>query len=115
MLYLSNRFDKAGKTADLEEAIALGRRVVNLRTPDHPYLSTSLENLVILLRNRYQKDGAVGDLQEIITHERAILELQQPGHPKRASFLTTLQRDIMEMIDKPRTEVGLDTAITLAR
>ena len=114
-LYLYRRFNKDGQRMDLEEAITLGRDEVNVRTPDHPNLSVSLNNLVIFLRDRYRKFGTIGDLGEIIIHRRAILELQPSGHSKRASSLTALQSDVVEMIDRLRREVDLDKAIALGR
>ena len=63
------------------------------------------------LRERYRKHEAVADLENVIT----LMSICQPqGHSERSLFMS-VENEIADAIDKPRTEVDLDTAIRLGR
>ncbi|KAH8903000.1 hypothetical protein BR93DRAFT_971944 [Coniochaeta sp. PMI_546] len=50
--------------ADLEEAIAVGRKAVASTPDDHPDRAAWLNNLGIKLGRRYERTGAMADLKD---------------------------------------------------
>ena len=113
-ILLRGRSDKYILTENLEEVITFFHTGTDLLAlaPDCCLL---INKLLICLRKRYSRDKAVADLEEMIMLKRAMLELQPTEHPERPSSVISLENDIVEMMDKSRTEVDLDKAITLGR
>ena len=67
--------------------------------------------LIEVFHKRYRKDKAVAALENMITF---MLECQPQGYTERSLFMSA-ENEITEVIDKPRTEVDLDTAVKLGR
>ena len=113
-ILLRGRFDKYVPTENLEEVITFVHAGTDLLSlaPDCCLL---INKLLIYLCKRYNRDKATADLEEMIMLKRAMLDLQPTEHPERPSSVTSLENDIMEMMDKPCTEVNLDKTITLGR
>jgi CHAT domain-containing protein/tetratricopeptide (TPR) repeat protein len=75
---------------DLDEAIVLGREVLDLRPQGHPDRSMSLINLAAHLSSRYNQFEAMQDLDEAIVLSREALDLRPQGHPDRSRPLDNL-------------------------
>jgi len=67
--------------------------------------------LIEVFHKRYRKDKAVAALENMITF---MLECQPQGYTERSLFMSA-ENEIAEVIDEPRTEVDLDTAVKLGR
>ncbi|KAI0059187.1 TPR-like protein [Artomyces pyxidatus] len=87
---LLSRFERIGRTEDLDEAIAPLREALVLRPPDHPYHSLSLNNLAYALCSHFKECGIVEDLEEAIRHFREALALRPEGNPDRSLSLSNL-------------------------
>ena len=64
------------------------------------------------LQKRYRTSKAAADLEEVVT---LIVRCRPQCHPDEQPLFVSLERDIMAMINKPCTELDLDTAIRLGR
>ena len=72
---------------------------------------TNMLESIEALRKLYRKYKAVAALEIMITF---MLECQPQGHTERSLFMSA-ENEVAEVIDKPRTEVDLDSAIRLGQ
>jgi hypothetical protein len=83
---LFHRFCQQGTVADLDEAIALSRSIVEGDDPD-PMATASL---AYLIEARFDRLGHVSDLEESVRLFRAALAMSPPHHRNRAVLLSGL-------------------------
>ncbi|GAA4606383.1 tetratricopeptide (TPR) repeat protein [Actinoplanes octamycinicus] len=79
---LRARFERTGDPADLDEAIAAGRRA--------PRGTASRANLGSALWTRFEHGGDPDDLEEALRHLRAARDALPADHPDRRQVLTNL-------------------------
>ncbi|KAF6747008.1 TPR-like protein [Ephemerocybe angulata] len=83
-------FEQTGKLSDIDEAISLLRRVVDLTPLGHYNLPGRLGNLGSSLARRYERIGKLSDITEAISlHQRAVILTSRvdPDLPGRLSNL----------------------------
>ena len=74
-LCFSDRYNKQGTIADLEEAITLGRAALELRSPGHSGRANTLSDFAVYLEDRFQQFSVNGDLGEAIALHQSVLDL----------------------------------------
>ena len=85
---LYDRFDEVGSIEDLDEAISLRRRVLEIRHLSRP---DTLSTLVRYLQTRYHRNQSIGDLEEAISFSRELVaEHYLEGHKDRDRTLGEL-------------------------
>jgi hypothetical protein len=104
-----------GVTALLDEAIALHRKALALRTAGHPLRSMSCNNLANALHDRYKSTGVIALLDEAITLHREALSVRPAGHLYRAHLCNDLAGALQSRYAVTGVTALLDEAITLLR
>jgi len=84
------RYWAAGSPADLETALSLWQRALQLTSPNSPDRPALLNNLGNGLRDRYARTSALSDLEAAIQVSREALQLTPPNSPDRPSYLNNL-------------------------
>ncbi|KIM60782.1 hypothetical protein SCLCIDRAFT_26314 [Scleroderma citrinum Foug A] len=112
---LKERFLELGVDADINEAIALHRAVLDLRPAVHSRPATSLHQLANCLWPRYSKQGTSHDLQEAIALGREALELRPSGHLDHAVTVSSLADYLMDRFLELNANADLNEAIALHR
>lgn len=80
-MFLCVRFERLGKPADLERAIRMRHRAVELTPEDHPYTPRRLvDNLAFLKRLRCMRSRDLHDLECSIAGQQRALTLTPDGH-----------------------------------
>ncbi|KAI0085974.1 CHAT domain-containing protein [Irpex rosettiformis] len=87
---IKTRFKRIGDLADLERAIMLLARSIELTSDDHPEKPLSLNNLSNSLRDRYEQTGDAKNLEDAIAHQFRAVELTPDGHPEKHIYLNNL-------------------------
>ena len=108
-------FHSSHTELDLDTVIGLGRRLVEIPTPDSGRHSESLKNLINLLMERFQEQDTISDLDELIALHRSVLKLHSPGDPARSSLLHDLANCLWHRFQKNEESSALEEAITLER
>ncbi|KAI6011607.1 hypothetical protein EDC04DRAFT_2609844 [Pisolithus marmoratus] len=115
LLCFSTRHNNKGLLADLEEAVTLGRAVVELCPPGHRDRAISLYNLACDLQRRFKRRAVARSLDEAIKLHREALALRPSGHPQRLSSLQGLAICLLDRYDNQWSVADLEEAITLGR
>ena len=77
--FLECRFERLGRQDDLEEAIAVTRRAVQVTPEDSTNLASRLKTLGNKLQRRFERLGRLEDLEEVI----AVTTAGGPSHAGR--------------------------------
>lgn len=115
--HLRVRFERGGDTADLEEAVEIGRQTVAATGPGHPDHSGMLSQLgtSLMTRGNYDQTRSVSDLDEAITcFRRAVAEAPSAG-PFRAMYLSNLSSALQSRFAESGDLASLDEAIDANR
>ncbi|WP_411080948.1 CHAT domain-containing protein [Streptomyces sp. cmx-18-6] len=119
-MYLSNlsgalmlRFSRTSSVADLDEAIAVGRRAAGSRqTADHPDRAMALSNLGNALCSRFEVTGSKQDLDAAIEAGRAAVATVPRRHPSRSDYLGNLGRALLVRFEHCGRFADLDAAVS---
>lgn len=87
------QFGETGQTQDIDEAIALHRRLLELDLEDH---SHSFSGLGTALRIRFTTTRQLADIQESIACHRLALEVRPRGNPNRPKSLHNLANALLD-------------------
>jgi hypothetical protein len=98
---LREQFRRTDQLTFLDEAITLGREVLELRPSPHPDQSLSLINLAIDFWRHHDQTDQVVDLEEAIVLNREVLELGFVPHRHLLSILDLLKAP---SLNKPASE-----------
>ncbi|KAH8654745.1 CHAT domain-containing protein [Ilyonectria robusta] len=101
--------------ADLEEAIRVGREIIDATPSDHPDRARWLNNLGTHLGDRYSRTGAMADLEEAIRVGQEAVDATSLDHPDRVIFLDNLGLRLGDRYSRTGAMVDLEEAIRLAR
>jgi CHAT domain-containing protein len=112
---LYNRFEQRGAISDLDEALALTRNALELRTQGHPDRATLLGNIAFYLYSRFEQLETLSDLNEALALARNALELCPQGHPDRAASLGNIALYLHSRFEQTGSLSDLDEALALAR
>ncbi|KAG2008740.1 mucin-like protein 1 [Coprinopsis cinerea AmutBmut pab1-1] len=114
-LHLVRRFMQQGEIADLDEAIALGRRGLAILPPLHPHRAVALVEVSGYLWGKFLKQGGMDVLEDAIALGREALDLQPHPHPVRARILFNLAGYLCQRITETGDIADLDDSISFAR
>ncbi|KAJ4179674.1 hypothetical protein NW759_017285 [Fusarium solani] len=98
-----------------EEAIRVGREVIDSTPLDHPERAGLLNNLGKGLGHRYSRTGAMTDLEEAIRVAREAVDATPLAHPGRAMFLNNLGLHLGARYSRTGAMTDLEEAIRVAR
>jgi CHAT domain-containing protein len=105
------RYWSAGHIADLNRAIELLQRAVDLTPPDSPDRPDYLNNLGIGLRARYARSGRLEDLDAAIAAYGQALAATPPDSPDRPDYLNNLGIGLRARYARSGRLEDLDAAI----
>lgn len=103
---LMARFRLGGQHCDLEEAILLHRRTLELRPLPHPQHADSLCNLANALMTQFEQSGHKDNIDEAILLYRQGLELRSSPHPRRPTFLNSLANALQTRYEQNDQLIG---------
>ena len=112
---LSRRFEFAGREADIDKAIDVGREAVRLTPAGAPDRPLHLTRLAIALRNRFESFGDRADLEEAVEADREAIRLVADDDPERAMFLSNLCRTLQCRFANIGHGPDLDEAVEAGR
>jgi len=78
------RFRQQDAITDLDEAIDLYRRALDVCPSESPACASVLHDLARCLYDRFTKLATTSDLQDAIKYEQTALNFRPPGHPDHA-------------------------------
>lgn len=101
--------------ADLELAITLSRRVVEIASADHPEWAMFLSNLGNALGSRFDRLGSMTDLDEAIIFGHHAIEAAPAGHPGLSSYRSNLGYRLLIRFIQIGDLADLDNAVAVSR
>lgn len=114
-LALQARYESAGHLSDLDEAIALHRRAIEVASAADPSSARHLSNLGVALRLRYESIANPGDLDLAIGVTRSAVEATPHDHPERFRHLGNLGLVLRERYERDRVHEDLGAAVAAGR
>ena len=109
--YLLTRFETTGSMDDLDAAIALEERCLELTSNEHPNHAGRLNNLGIALRFRFERTGSMEDLDRVIEKQEQAVESTPLGHPNHAGMLSNLGSALELRFERTGSVEDIDQAI----
>ncbi|KAG8957468.1 hypothetical protein FRC03_010118 [Tulasnella sp. 419] len=89
--FLWERYQRSGDHKDLEDAISLHQKTLQLSSSSHSDApSTTLTNMAICLQDRFRHSGKFADLDDAIKYHHQVLERRPTGDVNRATPLNNL-------------------------
>ena len=96
---LRGRFALQGDSADLEGAVAAGRRSVELASADHPERAIILHNYSYALQDRFGTTRSAEDLDAVIDLARDAMATMSEDAPYRAACLSNAGMSLMRRFE----------------
>ncbi|UZI27941.1 CHAT domain-containing protein [Streptomyces sp. VB1] len=106
-----SRYERFGRRADIDQAVAHLRDAVAAAPPYHPMVPACRANLTGALVTRWSAATGPADLDEAIEEIRAALRDTSPGDPIRASRLNTLAGALKSKAEAYQDSSALGEAI----
>ncbi|KZV68360.1 hypothetical protein PENSPDRAFT_634477 [Peniophora sp. CONT] len=89
--FLRARFERLSRSEDLESALSVTARAVQLTSDGHPDQPMWLNNIAAVLRARYEHHGQIIDLEKgISSYYEAMKLMPEEGHPQMPTLLIKL-------------------------
>jgi hypothetical protein len=105
------RFELIGHSADLDEAITVGRDAVAATPADHLNRPMYLSNLSLALRVRFESTGQLTDLEEAITVGGEAVAATPLDHTYRPGRLSDLGAALRALFKRTGQSADLDQAL----
>ena len=112
---LSLRFEKTGRTADLDEAIEIDCEVLTATPDDSLSRPVYLANLGADLRTRYERTGRTADLAEAIEVLRASVAMSPAGDSRKARRSENLFHVLYMQYERTGEAKYLDETLTIGQ
>ncbi|MFI9811551.1 CHAT domain-containing protein [Saccharothrix variisporea] len=112
---LVTRYEIAGKPADIERAVDIGRQAVEYMAPGYRLFEVAHNNLALALRVRYERTTEPGDLAEAIDFARRAVDNAATDDPARATHCLNLAMALHMRYLAQRDRTDLVEALALAR
>lgn len=109
------KYGRECNRTDLDEAISFARDALDLRPPDHPDRTSSLQSLAQSLAHRFDRDGRINDITEAIGFVRTAVTLQSSGHSRWHSSVNKLLDYLRKRYHKAKAVADLEEMIALRR
>ncbi|KZV62715.1 TPR-like protein [Peniophora sp. CONT] len=113
MLSLLARFARTGEVADLEQAISVYRRAVELAPDDYPDKPLLPDSLGCSFRLRFERTGELEDLEWAISFQRHAAEITPTGHPDELISYYTLGISLIARFERVGELSDLEQAVAL--
>jgi tetratricopeptide (TPR) repeat protein len=108
---LLRRYERTCSIDDINGAITMEEKTIELIPVDHPNRATYLNNFGIALRSRFERTGSIDNLDRaIMTNEQAI-ESTPVDHADRAAYLNNLEVALQMRFSRTGSMDDLDHAI----
>jgi tetratricopeptide (TPR) repeat protein len=104
-----------GNRTDLDEAIALLRRMLNIAGEGSPYRAAILTNLSFGLVARHGWSGSLTDLEEAVETGRQAVSASPDGDPDRALYLANFLSALQHRYERSGSLADLEEAIETGR
>ena len=85
-----DRYERTGLADDIDLAIKMAKKAVELTPVDHPDRAMHLNNFGNVLQSRFERTGSMDDLEHAIATTEQAIELTPHGHPDRAAMMNNL-------------------------
>ncbi|KZV98747.1 TPR-like protein, partial [Exidia glandulosa HHB12029] len=105
------RFRSLGRPGDIEEAIALSHRALDIMPDSHPQKAGVMSNLATFLTSR----GQPGDVENALTMHRRVVSLTPDGRPDKPVSLHALGNALLSLYNTCDRRSDLDEAIEVHR
>jgi hypothetical protein len=109
------RFKQRGDTKDIDEAIMLHRRALEIHAVPHPNRGGSLNNLAVAVKARFEQCGDPKDIDEAIILHREALVIHAAPHPDLGMSLNNLANAVQARFEQCGDPKDIDEAIMLHR
>ncbi|KAF8903428.1 tetratricopeptide repeat-containing protein [Gymnopilus junonius] len=110
---LWTRFKQQGAPSDLNEAISLARKALELVPLPNPAHSVVLDTLASILQTQFEQQGVLSDLDEAVALNKQALDLRPTSHPLRFESLNRLAEALQTRFERLGVLNDLDQAISL--
>jgi hypothetical protein len=110
---LQEHFDRTGNLSELNDAIALQREVINLRSDHDPRHGKACSNLVTSLLKCFNQTGNDAILREALVLSRKAYKLDPVEHTNRSFYCAILSVSLKTNFERTGGEELLDEAILL--
>ncbi|KAI0027000.1 CHAT domain-containing protein, partial [Vararia minispora EC-137] len=104
-----------GELPDLEDAIAVRRRVVDLTPDSHPDMHACLHNLGISLSNRFTRLGKLSDLEDALVVMHRAVEFTPDGHHDMPVRLNDIGQLLHFRFEQTHDLMDLEETVTVSR
>ena len=112
---LRARFAWQGRREDLDEALMLGRRAVELAGDQHPQPEALLSHLGNCLLDMFDLTDSAEMLDEAIAVKQAALDSVVPGNPVRCVLMTNLGNALRNRASRFGDRASAERAVDLGR
>ncbi|CAH0057443.1 unnamed protein product [Clonostachys solani] len=112
---LDYKYSITGQPSQLEEAIQLMRRAVDITDPETDRYAGILCQISVLLGQRYSRAWSMDDLIESIGYGEEAVNASLPSDPNLPAFMTSLGNRFMERYLRTGKVGYMDKAIELSR
>ncbi|KAI0027071.1 CHAT domain-containing protein, partial [Vararia minispora EC-137] len=109
------RFDQLGELQNLEDAIAVQRRAVDLTPDNHPNMPLRLNNLGSFLSECFDRLGELQNLEDAIAAQHRAVDLTPDDHPDMPVRLHNLGHSLSDRFDRLGELQNLEDAIAVQR
>ncbi|KAH7022672.1 CHAT domain-containing protein [Ilyonectria destructans] len=110
---IRERFARSGRTADIEEAISLGRQALAIAPEGHSDRARFRSDLGAWLGARYLTLGKTDDLEEAIRLAREAVDALPPGHADTPRCSTNLSNLLSERFSRKGQIADIEEALRL--
>ena len=97
---MTKRFERVGNLADLEEAISVQRRAIQLTPNGHEDMPGRLNNLGNSYQCRFEHAGELSDIEEAISLQQRAVQLAPNGHANMPGWLNNLGNSYMRRFER---------------
>ncbi|KAI0133387.1 CHAT domain-containing protein [Hypoxylon sp. NC0597] len=111
---LSDRYNKLGDLADLDEALQHVQEAIAL-SPDTPHRISLLNNFASALNDRYVRTGALSDLEEAIRVGWEVVNSTPQNDPDLGEWLANLSIGLSDRYLRTGAVADLEESIRVAR
>jgi tetratricopeptide (TPR) repeat protein len=113
--YLNCRYLRTSEPSDIEEAIQVSRKAVDITPEDHPGLAARLGTLGDILGHRYERRGNEDDLKEALELAHKTIDITPNDHPRLIWALNNLGIQLSRGYDRTNNDDYLDEALQVAQ
>ncbi|KAF4206919.1 hypothetical protein CNMCM8927_004254 [Aspergillus lentulus] len=112
---LNRRFYETGATEDIDRAVEVGERGVNLLRPRHRALPAAMNNLASSLNRRFRRTGQMEDLNRAIDIAEELLATHPASRSIYASWCSNLGIWLSDRFERTNRLTDMDRSVELSQ